>query len=97
MLKVLISPMCRSLIASIIPSNEIGKVFSITSSFEAVSSLIASPLYTYIYTKTFITFAGAFYLLTGGIFVINMLLAYCVWNMKRTRESLMNPYTQIES
>lgn len=95
--KVLCSPMCRSLISSIIPSNEIGKVYSIASSFEAVSSLIASPLYTYIYSQTFTFFAGAFYFITAGVYIINLILAYCVLRMKRTRENLMNPYSQIDN
>lgn len=95
--KILTAPMCRSLIATVVPNNEIGKVFSIASSFEAVSSLIASPLYTFIYSTTFKTFAGAFYLITAGVYVINLVLIYCVFRMKRTRESLINPYTQINS
>lgn len=94
--KVLCSPMCRSLISSIIPNNEIGKVYSIASSFEAVSSLIASPLYTYVYSQTFTFFAGAFYLITAGVYLINLMLAYSVLRMMRTREHLINPYSQID-
>lgn len=95
--KILTSPMCRSLITTIIPINETGKVYSITSSFEAVSSLVASPLYTFIYAQTFTYFAGAFFLITAGVYVISLIMACCVFRMKRTRESLMNPYTQINS
>lgn len=97
MFKILTSPMCRSLISTIIPSNEIGKVYSIASAFEAVSSLVAQPLYTYIYAKTLTTFAGAFYLITAGVYVISLVLAFCVMKMRRTRETLINPYTQITS
>lgn len=93
--RVLCAPMCRSLISTIIPSNEIGKVFSITSSFEAVSSLIASPLYTFIYSRTFTFFAGAFYLISACVYVISLILAFGVMRMKKTREGLMNTYTQI--
>ena len=95
--KILSSPMCRSLISSIIPNNETGKVYSIASSFEAVSSLVASPLYTFIYAKTFTFFAGAFYLITAGVYIINLILAYSVFRLKRTRENLMNPYSQIDN
>jgi MFS transporter, PCFT/HCP family, solute carrier family 46 (folate transporter), member 1 len=94
--KILVSPMSRSLISSVIPNNETGKVYSIASSFEAVSSLVASPLYTFIYAKTFTFFAGAFYLITAGVYVINLILAYSVFRMKRTRDNLMNPYSQID-
>jgi MFS transporter, PCFT/HCP family, solute carrier family 46 (folate transporter), member 1 len=95
--KVLSSPMCRSLISSIIPNNEIGKIYSFTSAFEAISSLIASPLYTYVYSSTFTYFAGAFYLLSTIIYVGNMILAFCVYRMRRTREDLINPYREIEN
>lgn len=95
--RILVAPMCRSLIATVIPNNEIGKVYSIASSFEAVSSLIASPLYTYVYERTFTVFAGAFFLITTGVYVISIILAYCVFRMRRTREDLINPYTQIVS
>lgn len=95
--KILTAPMCRSLISSVIPNTEIGKVYSIASSFEAVSSLVASPLYTLIYMKTFKYFAGAFYLITAGVYTINLILIYCTVRMRRTRESLMNPYTQIDN
>jgi MFS transporter, PCFT/HCP family, solute carrier family 46 (folate transporter), member 1 len=95
--KILSSPMCRSLISSIIPNNETGKVYSIASSFEAVSSLVASPLYTFIYAKTLTFFAGAFYLITAGVYVINLILAVAILKMMHTRESLMNPYSQIDN
>lgn len=95
--KVLASPMCRSLISSIIPNNEIGKIYSFTSAFEAISSLIASPLYTYVYSSTFTYFAGAFYLLSTIIYGVNVILAFCVYRMRRTREDLINPYREIDN
>lgn len=97
MFKILTSPMARSLVSSIVPNNEIGKVYSIASALEAISSLVAQPLYTYIYAKTFTTFSGAFYLITAGVSLISLALACWVIKMRRTRENLMNPYTQITS
>lgn len=97
MFKILTSPMCRSLISTIVPNNEIGKVYSIASAFEAVSSLVAQPLYTYIYAKTFTTFTGAFYLITAGVYLISLSLAFWILRMRRTRDNLINPYTQITS
>lgn len=95
--KILSAPMCRSLIASIVPNTEIGKVFSITSSFEAVSSLAASPLYTFMYEKTFKYFASAFFLITTVAYLVNLILIYCVARMKKTRDSLVNPYATIDN
>lgn len=70
--KILSSPMCRSLISTIVPNNEIGKVYSITSSIEALSGLGSAPLYTYIYSNTLTTFPGAFQLITAGVYVLNL-------------------------
>lgn len=95
--KVLASPMCRSLISSIVPNNEIGKIYSFTSAFEAISSLIASPLYTYVYSSTFTHFAGAFYLVSTVIYGVNVILAFCVHRMRRTRDDLINPYSEIDN
>lgn len=97
MFRVLSGPMCRSLVASIIPNTEIGKVYSITSSFEAVSSLVASPLYTFTYENTFKFFPSAFFLITACAYAVNLVVIYCVSRMKRTRDSLVNPYTTINS
>ena len=95
--KILVTPMCRSLMSTIVENNEIGKVYSITSSFEAVSNLVASPLYTYVYAHTFKFFAGAFFLITAGVYCINIILMYCVIRMRRTRELLLNVYAPINS
>lgn len=74
-LKGLGSPMCRSLISSVVPSNEIGKVFSITTSFEAIAPLASAPLYTYVYTNTFKTFAGAYNLISAVVYFSNFVMA----------------------
>lgn len=82
-------PLCRSLIATVIPKNEIGKVYSFISTFEALSTLIASPLYTLVYTQTFSFFAGAFYIITSAVCVIKLILVFYVMILKRERELLM--------
>lgn len=84
LLKNLSLPICRSLIASIIPKNEIGKVYSFASSFEVVPSLIAAPLYTFVYTNTFKYFTGAFYLITAGICIINLVLVFNIMKIIKT-------------
>lgn len=94
--RILSSPMCRTLISSIIPQNEIGKIFSITTSFEALSSFAAAPLYTFVYDSTFTTFAGAFFLITSAVYLINIMLALYASSMKKIRETLINPYAPIE-
>lgn len=93
--KILTSPMCRTVISTIVPQDEIGKVFSITTSFEALSTLLAAPLYAYLYNSTYTTFAGAFYLITASVNVVNLIIAFYVIYLNRIRQSLINPYEQI--
>lgn len=82
MLKFLALPMCRSLMASIVPKHEIGKVYGFTSSFEAVATLFVSPLYTFVYSKTFTVLAGAFYFITAIVCLINFALISIVMRLK---------------
>lgn len=51
-----------------------GKVFSLTSSLEALTPVAAAPLYTYIYKATYLTVPGAFYMLSSGLYVVNLAL-----------------------
>lgn len=93
--RILASPMIRTMITTIVPQSEIGKVFAATTSFEALSSLASSPLYTIVYSKTMILFPGAFFLITACVYILNFLLATFVTIMKRTRESHISPYVRI--
>lgn len=93
--KILAVPMCRSMIASIIPKTEIGKIYSFSSALESVSSLITAPLFTFIYAKTFTYFAGAFFFVTSFFSIFSLILVLCVNQMKKDREKLLNSYAQI--
>jgi MFS transporter, PCFT/HCP family, solute carrier family 46 (folate transporter), member 1 len=95
--RILSSPMSRTIITQIVPHDEIGKIFSLTTSFEGLSSFASAPLYAYVYTKSLDTFPGAFFLISSAVFVINLALALWVFKMKRARESLINPYDRIEN
>lgn len=88
-LKNLALPMCRSLISTVIPRNEIGKIFSFTGVFEALVFLLAAPSFTYIYNATFIEFTGAIYLIIAGICGINILLVIGVKKMKINRDDFI--------
>lgn len=90
MFKILLAPTCRSSIAFFIPNTEVGKIFTITSAMESVLSMFASPLYTFVYANTFKFFAGAFYLITISICLVNLSLICVVRRMKKVREALMN-------
>lgn len=79
LLRILSSPMCRSLISIIVPQNEIGKVFGIVAFFEAISNFLASLVYTFVYNVSFRAFAGGFYFVSVGSHVIGLIL--CTWLM----------------
>lgn len=97
MFRILASPMYRTLITTIVPHNEIGKVFSITTALEAISGFPSVPLYTIVYAKTLTFFPGAYFLITAGIYATNLLFSIFVMIMKRTRDNLVNPYVVIEN
>jgi PCFT/HCP family folate transporter-like MFS transporter 1/3 len=76
--RLLSMPMLRSIVSVVVAHDEIGKVYSLTTCFEALSGLGAGPLYNAVYQNSFTTFPGAFYLLTAGIFAINLILTIFV-------------------
>lgn len=76
--KVLTPIMSKSLISTLVANNEIGKIFCIIASIEALSSLIASPIYTFVYTQTFTFFPAAFYLISLFISLIIICIAFYV-------------------
>jgi MFS-type transporter involved in bile tolerance (Atg22 family) len=90
----LMAPMCRSVIASLVPHNEIGRIYSFISAFESVSSVISSPLYTFVYEKTYKTFTGAFLLVTAVINFINLMLSIFIFKSTKQRENILNSHEQ---
>ncbi|XP_063219981.1 probable peptidoglycan muropeptide transporter SLC46 isoform X2 [Bacillus rossius redtenbacheri] len=76
-------PLCRAILSTTVPSNEIGKVFSIISSLESLTPLVASPLYTLVYNKTLHTFPGACFILSAGLFFIDSLILGVVYTIQR--------------
>lgn len=77
-------PMCRSIVANIVKrseanGNEIGKIFSLTASLEAMLPVLSVFLYTQVYKATITTFPGAFNLISAGIWgtiVIALIIAF---------------------
>lgn len=97
MLKSLSIPMCRSLMASVVPRTDVGKVYSFTSTFEALFAMIAAPFYTFVYAKTFTVFTGAFYLISVGVCAINLMLMFKVISKKRVRDIILSRYGDLLS
>lgn len=74
-LRITTFPMLRSLMSTVVNENEVSKIYSLTSSIEAMSGLGAAPLYTAVYSSTLSTFPSAFYLITAGLYMISVSLA----------------------
>lgn len=85
--RILIVPMNQSIITKFIPKDEVGKIFSMKTSLEAVSGLLSSPLYTFVYTETFTSFTGAYFMITALISTFNLLLALCVARLITKRQN----------
>jgi hypothetical protein len=55
-----------------------GTVFAMTSMIESLTPIAASPLYTFVYNATLLTFPGTFYIVSSAIFGLDVILLRCV-------------------
>lgn len=81
LLKLLLPPMARSLVAKFIPKNEIGSILSFVSLAESAAGLVVTPLYFAVYNRTLTSFPGGFYFIAAGFCVINLVLVATVRNL----------------
>jgi len=72
-------PMCRAILSNAVPVNEIGKIYSLTTSMESISPLGSAPLYSFVYANTLNTFPGAFNLISAGVYVVCVVLMIIVY------------------
>ncbi|XP_062541923.1 probable peptidoglycan muropeptide transporter SLC46 [Armigeres subalbatus] len=68
MMKGIAGPMGRAVISNTAPANDIGKIYSLTTSIESLTPLASAPIYTYVYKLTMSWFPGAFNLISAMIF-----------------------------
>lgn len=94
-LKVISFPMLRSIMSTIVNENEVSKIYSLTSSVEAVSGLGAAPLYTSVYSATLSTFPSAFNLITVGIYAISVTLALFIAKWMNSKANLDTKTTKL--
>ncbi|XP_046981026.1 proton-coupled folate transporter-like [Schistocerca americana] len=66
--------LARTMIARMVPKDEIGKVFAMSVTLEAVTPLIATPVYTGFFGVTIDTFPGAFHVLSASVMVVDLIL-----------------------
>lgn len=79
MLKGIAVPMCRAYLACLVPSCEIGKIYSMTTSMESLAPIGAAPMYTLIYNYTLDKYPGAFNFFSAIIYLYCILLITYVY------------------
>ncbi|XP_011182945.2 proton-coupled folate transporter [Zeugodacus cucurbitae] len=62
-------PMLQAIVSLAVPSNELGKVYSLVSCAQTMSPLVSAPLYTYVYNKTLHFYPGLFNFISAGLYV----------------------------
>lgn len=62
-------PMLQAIVALAVPSNELGKIYSLVSCAQTMSPLLSAPLYTFIYNKTLNFYPGFFNFITTGLYL----------------------------
>ncbi|XP_058828281.1 tetracycline resistance protein, class D-like isoform X2 [Topomyia yanbarensis] len=78
MMKGIAGPMGRAVISNTAPPNDIGKIFSLTTSIESLTPLISAPVYTYVYKKTLPWYPGAFNLISAIVYFFCLCLMILV-------------------
>lgn len=68
MMRGIAGPMGRAVISNTAPPNDIGKIFSLTTSIESLTPLVSAPVYTFVYKKTLPWYPGAFNLISATVF-----------------------------
>ncbi|XP_049830265.1 proton-coupled folate transporter-like [Schistocerca gregaria] len=70
----LIWVLVRAMLTRLVAKDEIGQVFALAVTIESVTPLVGTPMYNAVFNASINTFPGAFYLLSAGIMVIDLLL-----------------------
>lgn len=86
-LKSVVNPMLHTVLSHLVPTNELGKIFSFTSALQAFVPFVASPLYTIVYSCTLETFPGFFNILSANLFLLATCLLAVVIRKKQKHPS----------
>lgn len=62
-------PMLQSIVSLAVPSNEIGKIYSLASCLQTISPLASAPLYTLVYNSTLNFYPGLYNYISTGLHV----------------------------
>ncbi|CRL04803.1 CLUMA_CG017857, isoform A [Clunio marinus] len=76
----------KSIISKIIPSTELGRMFSVLGIIESVDTFIFPSIYSFVYLKTVEIFLGAIYFLSEFFFVLTLLMFIAIYLILRDNE-----------
>eukprot|EP00096_Caligus_rogercresseyi_P009399 TRINITY_DN3188_c0_g1_i2.p1 TRINITY_DN3188_c0_g1~~TRINITY_DN3188_c0_g1_i2.p1 ORF type:complete len:479 (-),score=76.45 TRINITY_DN3188_c0_g1_i2:14-1450(-) len=90
-LGIAIMTVLRSLVTKCISSDEIGKIFAVIASFQAVVYMLASPIYSMVYKATLDIFPGLVFLVTACLYsFVGAVVVYIYIGLKRIEENRKN-------
>ncbi|XP_053967215.1 uncharacterized protein LOC128868765 [Anastrepha ludens] len=87
----IITPMLLTILAFVTPTNETGKVFSVTTSLSTITPLGASPLYTSVYDATLSYYPGMFNIISAVLYFISFVLVFVVFFVSKRKEITVSP------
>ncbi|XP_017475985.1 PREDICTED: proton-coupled folate transporter-like [Rhagoletis zephyria] len=93
------APMLQAIISFAVPSNEIGKVFSLSSCVNTLTPLAAAPLYTLVYNHTLNIYPGLFNFISVGLYVeciVVMILVYICQRRIANRSNALESGSETE-
>ncbi|XP_066957091.1 lysosomal proton-coupled steroid conjugate and bile acid symporter SLC46A3-like [Macrobrachium rosenbergii] len=64
----------RAVISKLVPQEEVGAIFSLLASWEAIVPLISAPVYTFVYNVTVATFPGTIYFVSAAATAVSLLI-----------------------
>ncbi|XP_054264329.1 proton-coupled folate transporter-like isoform X1 [Macrosteles quadrilineatus] len=78
------APLVRSELGRLVPREDLGKIFALTAFLESMTTVPATPLYTTVYTATYLYAPGIVYWLSAGFTVMAVILLTSVVIAQRT-------------
>ncbi|KAM7344354.1 putative peptidoglycan muropeptide transporter SLC46 isoform 1-T1 [Cochliomyia hominivorax] len=81
-LKSVGGPMCRTIVSNIVPTTDLGKIFSIKNILQSIAPFLAAPLYAFIYKSSLTTFPGLFNIISATLYFIGFVFLLLVLRFK---------------
>ncbi|CAD7014370.1 proton-coupled folate transporter [Ceratitis capitata] len=87
----IISPMLLTVLSFVTPTNETGKVFSVTTALQVITPLGASPLYTSIYDATLSYYPGMFNIISAVLYLLSFVLVALIFCISKRKGIIVSP------